>query len=972
MAYDFDGTTYLERTGTMPSVSAVPVTISCWVRGDTAASLWIVSWGSTSGGDSNNTIRLVSTASGADIAYAIGAGGGSTAAMSPDDPINTNWHLVVGGVKADGTIWIDYDNASSTGTNTGGSFPTNWARVTYGAQLINHGQKFNGGLAEVAMWSVELSAADIAKLYVGAAPSRVRADALVSYTPLIRDLNDRVISAALTDSGSTAVLAHPRIVSPTRYFYAPAAAAGGGGGLTAMTTAHRTSGVAPLAVHFSAIDYTVRARDTSNVTGVEVGRCRNLTATGTATLHYRDNLGTDELAYTAPGDSQGSWVPFTADSQAYKLYSNNGTDWLYIDVTVASLPVGDTSDTLTLSTYRDTGGVPQPSNVFDTGDADYGSQSYYWWFKDTNPILYGKTNGRNSNTCYGAPVSAHLYTTPGTYTAKLSVWEADGTRNDYQQEITVTDQEATATVYYVDATLGSDSNDGLAPTDEGGGVGPLQTVGAALGKIVANDIVIKFKRGETWTYGSGTSIANNSITLTAYYNSDGTDDAAQARPKITYTADVSAFTLSAGVSEFRACHLELVGQAGTTGAAFSTAGTTPTDEVLIYNCKVSVFQAVGMTGGPNRWGHEHHFIVDCHFHNNGGNTIFFGVGRSAILGTLAEDPDGAGAEHVFRIWEPDEAVLADCICRNPQPAKHCLKYYSGEWAWAHTTSGAVMYGTSPYSAILRSDFTADASRWNVAIGASADSTDNRIEHVIMDGCYIENIYSPSNLFNLNDQNHTVRNCVLKTSNIGYQSIRRGVEPKPRHHHWYNNVLHLTRDDGVAINVWRAVGADASTADDCESIAWQNNITYASGTSPARAWNNSFCALSDITSDYNFRDSPGAGEYSRNAEDGGSATSRSLADTITGLSKDANSSEGTSAFTNAAGGDYTLQVGSDAIDAGDDSILAWVRLDANGAMRTAGIDCGAYEVDAVAPTEPMATAVVNVVRGRARMGMGFGM
>ena len=77
--------------------------------------------------------------------------------------------------------------------------------------------------------------------------------------------------------------------------------------------------------------------------------------------------------------------------------------------------------------------------------------------------------------------------------------------------------------YYVDATLGSDAYDGLSGTDDGGGVGPWQTLqkvrNYSYSPGFSGGDTISFKRGEAWEsflqcYNSGSS--GNLIRFTAY------------------------------------------------------------------------------------------------------------------------------------------------------------------------------------------------------------------------------------------------------------------------------------------------------------------------------------------------------------------------------------------------------------------------------------------------------------------------
>lgn len=67
--------------------------------------------------------------------------------------------------------------------------------------------------AEAALWSVVLSAAEINSLFKGFSPRRIRPQALISHTPLVRDLIDRKNGAVgvfyLADNSVT-IATHPR------------------------------------------------------------------------------------------------------------------------------------------------------------------------------------------------------------------------------------------------------------------------------------------------------------------------------------------------------------------------------------------------------------------------------------------------------------------------------------------------------------------------------------------------------------------------------------------------------------------------------------------------------------------------------------------------------------------------------------------------------------------------------------------
>lgn len=69
---------------------------------------------------------------------------------------------------------------------------------------------FDGAGAEAAIWSVALTAAEIASLAKGFSPRRIRPQSLVFYAPLIRNLQDVRRGLALTPVNGPTVVAHPR------------------------------------------------------------------------------------------------------------------------------------------------------------------------------------------------------------------------------------------------------------------------------------------------------------------------------------------------------------------------------------------------------------------------------------------------------------------------------------------------------------------------------------------------------------------------------------------------------------------------------------------------------------------------------------------------------------------------------------------------------------------------------------------
>jgi hypothetical protein len=113
-----------------------------------------------------------------------------------------------------------YNNATYTGTTTINSFNTAnttllGARYTSGSIDLH----FDGKLADIAFWSVALTASEVAALYKGYSPQQIRPESLVAHYPCGglygRNSLDRWKSKLdLTDTNSPTYTDHPRIIYP--------------------------------------------------------------------------------------------------------------------------------------------------------------------------------------------------------------------------------------------------------------------------------------------------------------------------------------------------------------------------------------------------------------------------------------------------------------------------------------------------------------------------------------------------------------------------------------------------------------------------------------------------------------------------------------------------------------------------------------------------------------------------------------
>jgi hypothetical protein len=139
----------------------------------------------------------------------------------------------------------------------------------------------------------------------------------------------------------------------------------------------------------SATQYAVADRTTSTITGVEVLRAENTSATGAGTLAYTASGTT--ITWSENGDTAGSPVNIGAGGD-FTVTSTSGKD-VYIRVTAALLPVGNQSDTVTIgagTTYEHVFTPQGTEAVGMTLEVDLGAeiatQNRWMHFKGVRPV----------------------------------------------------------------------------------------------------------------------------------------------------------------------------------------------------------------------------------------------------------------------------------------------------------------------------------------------------------------------------------------------------------------------------------------------------------------------------------------------------------------------------------------------------------------------------------------------------------
>ena len=213
MAYQFASASSQSLSTTSTPVTNAPCTYACWFR---VASL-PVSGQSLVGifHFQNGSFAQALTLRGSGESNVLGAGtfdGGYSQANSASAPSTNTWSHAAGVYNATNSR-IAYLNGTAGTENTVDR--PNLANInSIGISVTNRPTRedfFNGLMADVGIWNVGLTAAEIASLAKGMACDKVRPQSLVFYAPLARDLIDVRGGRTITNNNTATVANHTRM-----------------------------------------------------------------------------------------------------------------------------------------------------------------------------------------------------------------------------------------------------------------------------------------------------------------------------------------------------------------------------------------------------------------------------------------------------------------------------------------------------------------------------------------------------------------------------------------------------------------------------------------------------------------------------------------------------------------------------------------------------------------------------------------
>lgn len=199
--FDDASSQHLNRTAAV--LTAMPISMACWIYPDDGANIGTVMSLDNSG--ANTRLSLVFRGDAGDVIFANSEVAGSDQAASSTAVTLNAWnHAAV--AFASSTSRAAWINGGGKGTNTNSSSPSGLNRTSIGrTSRSSIGQYFSGRVAEAAIWSVELADAEALILALGFEPPFVRPAALADHWPLIgryspeigRRGNDLTVSGAV-------------------------------------------------------------------------------------------------------------------------------------------------------------------------------------------------------------------------------------------------------------------------------------------------------------------------------------------------------------------------------------------------------------------------------------------------------------------------------------------------------------------------------------------------------------------------------------------------------------------------------------------------------------------------------------------------------------------------------------------------------------------------------------------------------
>ncbi|MBD3271926.1 MAG: PKD domain-containing protein [Elusimicrobia bacterium] len=683
-----------------------------------------------------------------------------------------------------------------------------------------------------------------------------------------------------------------------------------------MTTASRTSGIAPLGVTFNAcnkdgfISGIVQPKGFDrqpNMPGIRITHvnAHNPTGNGTLTLHE------GKITWEAPGDSVGRPVPVT-NGGSFIIPSGNENAKIHLWVNPHELNNG--VDTIA---------------IIEGGDnANYNSWHYHWEFGDPACGFWEhgaqKADGSqySKNEEFGW-LAAHVFKWQGIYTVYLTVINDVGNTYEYEQIIDVKHEPTGGWKIYNFAEDGDDEN-GNGSLEK-----PFKTWEKAR-TLIDQNVKLLFKRGDNFDFTdlTGSISTQGPLYIGAWGNGE--------RPRF-FTTSINSFIR--GGDDARFVDLWVDGaypeQDGRVSGGFPM-GFGPGSDSLVLDCKIQ-----DLFFGCNTPNNKEHVVVqDCIMQNNQSYGIWVNGDTTGINAFMGCSLLQGHEEALFRSYA-SRVILSHNDFSLPSWKNtirfHCAgnSFMPGQW-WIGYNKLTEMGMT------INSESGADAlpPRHVAVIGNRFEYYDEAIGHITSIG-----VSSGEHVLISNNTVHSTKQTVGNT----FVTLSQGYNDGPYEHNVIrvlgNSIYAATTDTGRLFTAGTEVGKGEAW--------WLMNNIFSLPDAAKSDYGVPFIRISNfrapdvLVSDNNIYNTPKWHKPEWRFED---LEGKVRFEDWQTRGLDRNSHMVDPLFQNVASGDLRIESGSVGVDGGASTMASYNRIDADYNVRPydgnsiglAEWDMGAYE------------------------------
>jgi hypothetical protein len=399
----------------------------------------------------------------------------------------------------------------------------------------------------------------------------------------------------------------------------------------------------------------------------------------------------------------------------------------------ASLVASRTSGPAPLAVHFDATGTTHTDGSIDV----IRSLGYYFAYNDTSPGNWTYSqNGTHVSKNYdrGGPIGAHVYETPGTYTAKVRARDASGNVSDAQVTITVSDPDS----YFAGTNTVCLSRN----TDHTGApAGASQQSNVTVWPTFASNTRYLLHAGQDFSSLGRPQLAGATNTLTnvavGKYGSGASpivsgfalDGEPPGASRTTWSSNITVSDLNLNGARFVSTqsHTDVLLQRLTN---ISASGETCV-EVGAGVSYYSVAANSGTTTAANIYLPVRTFLVDCTISGGLYGVTCWGRG-TAIMGCQIH----AHTYHCIRLWNCYKGAVRHNWLYGPGVDYHQLKLHSGgTGAWDDRVNSSSH--ASAYNVVSENKVgdTGQVNSWAVAVAPAGEGTTQGVKDCIVEDNY---------------------------------------------------------------------------------------------------------------------------------------------------------------------------------------------------------------------------------------------